>query len=251
MIGTDRSSAYQLDARSKLFIGLVYSICLFFDPGWVSLGISTAFFVIAAIYCRTPISCILKLSIFVYFLAAITLICNSFAFVDGSMRFVTEGFLNGAYFALRILLLVWMSLVVCLSTTTEEICDALASLLRPLSKLGVPVDDVAMTFAIAIRFIPQTVSEFMSIKDAQWSRGASFDEGSIFSRMKAHVSILLPMVVNLFRRSDVLATSMDCRCYGLSGKERGRLFVRRFKPFDVIICSICSMILVLNAVLFQ
>ena len=107
---------------------------------------------------------VLKLSAVVYLLAIITLACNSFAFIDGSMRFVFDGMLNGIIFALRILLLVWMSLVVCLSTSTEQMCDAISSLIRPLSKLGVPVDDIAMTFAIAIRFIQQTVLEFMAIK---------------------------------------------------------------------------------------
>ncbi len=248
---SNRSSAYQLDARSKLFITLIYSVCLFFDDSWISIGISALFFLISALFCRVSILSVLKLSAVVYLLAIITLACNSFAFIDGSMRFVFDGMLNGIIFALRILLLVWMSLVVCLSTSTEQMCDAISSLIRPLSKLGVPVDDIAMTFAIAIRFIPQTVLEFIAIKEAQWSRGASFDDGNLFFRLKSHVVILLPMLINLFRRSDLLARSMDCRCYGLSDKPRGHLYVRTFTFFDTIVCLLCAIVLISNAVLFQ
>lgn len=243
------SSVHRLDARSKLFIVLVYSICLFFDDSWASLGISALLFLFASYLSHVSLLKILRTGYVVYFLVAITIVCNSFAFVDGHMAFSQVGFLNGLYFGTRIILLVWMSLILCFTTTPEQINDAISSLLKPLSKLKVPTDDIAMTFSIAIRFLPQCATEFMSIKDAQWSRGASFDEGSFFVRARSYVTIFVPMIVSLFRRSDALAISMDCRCYGLNPAGRGHLRRSSFTASDALPCIVFCSICVLSAIL--
>lgn len=239
---------HRLDARSKLFIALVYSVCLFFDDTWASLGISALVFVAALIASKVPVSKMLKASAIVYVLVAITILCNSFSFRDSSMQFSIEGFLAGLFFGVRILLLVWASLIVCFTTTTEQVNATISSMLSPLRAFRVPVDDVAMTFSIAIRFLPQTAAEFASIRDAQWSRGAAFDSGSLFDRIKAHASILLPMVVNLFRRSDALATAMDSRCYGMPGVRRGALSKPRMGVAEWAVCIVSCAAIIANAV---
>ena len=165
------------------------------------------------------------------------------------MQFTLDGNLVGVFFGVRILLLVWMSFIVCFSTTIEELNVAISSLLRPLRPLRLPVDDIAMTFSIAIRFLPQTALEFASIRDAQWSRGARFDEGGLFSRIGSHVSILLPMVVNLFRRSEMLAYAMDSRCYGMPGVERSALMRPRLGLADAIGVIAACAIIISNAIL--
>ncbi len=91
----------------------------------------------------------------------------------------------------------------------------------PLRAIKVPVDDIAMVFSIALRFIPLIIAEYEQVKDAQWSRGASFDEGGLMKRLRAHVAILMPLVVGLFRRADRLAMAMEARCYGMEKSERG------------------------------
>ena len=57
---------------------------------------------------------------------------------------------------------------------------------------------------------------------AQKARGADFDTGSIFKRVKALLPVLVPLFVSAFRRADELATAMECRCYH-GGDDRTRL----------------------------
>mgnify|MGYP004705433013 CR=1 FL=1 len=53
--------------------------------------------------------------------------------------------------------------------------DAMASLMRPLRLVRVPVDDVAMMLSIALRFVPTTAEEAEKVVVAQTARGAVFD----------------------------------------------------------------------------
>ena len=64
--------------------------------------------------------------------------------------------------------------------------------------------------------------------DAQWARGASFAEGSLWERLRAWQTVLIPLFVGLFRRADSLAVAMDARCYGAPDAERTSFAPRAF-----------------------
>ena len=56
---------------------------------------------------------------------------------------------------------------------------------------------------------------------AQKARGADFETGSLMSRAKALLPVLVPLFVSAFRRADELAIAMESRCYhGGEGRTR-------------------------------
>jgi energy-coupling factor transport system permease protein len=58
---------------------------------------------------------------------------------------------------------------------------------------------------------------------AQLARGASFDRGSLWKRLKAFIPVLIPLFVIVFQRAEELATAMEARCYrGGEGRTRMR-----------------------------
>lgn len=247
------SLIHRCDARVKLVLLLVYSISLFFIQTWTGLLLYGAFCLVVCVVARIPASRLFKLLVPLYVILAFTLIFNSFAFdvskvgeayglgnvsagvfasfepvvFFGTFGFVPAGFARGCFFVLRILLLVFASLVVSFTTTSNDLIDALNDFLRPLRVLRVPTDDIATIVSIAIRFIPITAEEAMKVYAAQKSRGAAFDEGGLIRRIKAWQPILIPLFVGLFRRSESLALAMESRCYGLT-QERTRLHPRSF-----------------------
>ncbi len=83
--------------------------------------------------------------------------------------------------------------------------------------------------------------------DAQWARGAWFAEGSLWERLRAWQTVLIPLFVGLFRRADSLAIAMDARCYGASGVERTSLDDRRFAPRSAAVMTVGIMACVLLA----
>jgi energy-coupling factor transport system permease protein len=140
------------------------------------------------------------------------------------------GLSRGLFFAVRIVLLVLGTSLVTLTTSPVALTDALSRLMGPLRFVRVPVDDVAMMFSIALRFIPTTAEEAEKIIVAQTARGAVFDEGGPVKRARAWVPVLVPLFVNLFRRADDLAIAMESRCY--TGRGRTRLHEARMRVVD-------------------
>ena len=119
------------------------------------------------------------------------------------------------------------------TTSPISLTDGLESLLSPLKKICLPVHELAMMMCIALRFIPTLIEETDKIMSAQKARGANFESGNIFKRVKALVPILVPLFISAFRRAEELATAMECRCYhGGDGRTKMRLL--RFKRRDFV-----------------
>lgn len=255
------SPVHACDARVKIVLLAAYSVTLFLVRTWTGLGLCALAFVAAALASRIPLRRFFGLLVPVYVIVAFTVLFNGFAFdvgaaapappsalgdvsagvlaawppvpLVGSFGFVPAGFARGCFFAVRIILLVVASLVVTYTTTSTDMTNALAGFLRPLKRLRVPADDIAMVFSLALRFIPVTAEEFGRVHDAQWARGASFAEGTLWKRLRAWQTVLIPLFVGLFRRADVLAVAMDARCYGAPDVARTSLAPRRFTARSV------------------
>lgn len=138
----------------------------------------------------------------------------------GPVRLDLDGGMRGLAAVSRIMLLVGFSLAVSSSTTGTQISDATVRLLRPAARMGAPVAALGTVLSLALRFIPLVSEELGRIRLAQRARGARFDEGSLIERIRVWGSVLTPLMIGLFRRSDRLADSMAARCYDASAPGR-------------------------------
>ena len=250
------SPVHACDARVKIVLLAAFSVTLFLVRTWTGIALCLLLFAVAAAVSKVPLRRFFGLLVPVYVIVAFTVLFNGFSFdvvhatsqaqsalgdvsagvfaawapvpLIGSFGIVPAGLARGCFFALRIVLLVVASLVVTYTTTSTDLTNALGGFLRPLKRIGVPSDDIAMVFSLALRFIPVTAEEFSRVRDAQWARGASFAEGSLWERLRAWQTVLIPLFVGLFRRADSLAVAMDARCYGTPDIERTSLAPRTF-----------------------
>lgn len=138
----------------------------------------------------------------------------------GSFGIRPLGIVRGLYFALRISLLVLVTSLLTYTTSVVSLTDAIGKLLAPLRAVRVPVEDIAMVFTIALRFIPLTASEAEKLVVAQSARGARFNQGGPLTRIRAWIPVMIPLFVNLFRRADHLAQAMESRCYVGRGRTQ-------------------------------
>lgn len=143
-----------------------------------------------------------------YVLVAVTVVLNCLNGGGGNPGFDAQRMLAALMVGVRILLLAWASLAATYSTASNQLMEAFASFLHPLRKLGAPVDDVALTLSLALRFIPLVAQQMEAVRRAQYSRGAAFDAGAL-AAIKAWGGTLVPVLVGMFRRGEVLATSME------------------------------------------
>jgi len=265
------SIVHRLDARMKFLVLVTYILTLFLVEGWAGLLLCALLFLVLYVVSRIPLKLafrglkpILILLIFTFLANALTFSAlplgqaplvqgAGFFNVPESLALINNfgvkplGALRGLYFALRIILLVCATTLLTYTTPTVSLTDGLVSLMRPLAKLRVPTEDIAMMFSIALRFIPITAEEAEKIMVAQSARGAVFNKGGLIKRVKAWTPVMIPLFVSLFRRADELASAMETRCY--TGQGRTHLRVMQMESFDLVIGGLSVFALILICIL--
>ncbi len=248
------SPIHRLDARVKLGLVVAYVAVLFSADGWAGLVVAMGAALLTVALSGVPVRLALRGLRPVAWLLVFTLVANSLR-LDvsdplvsvGRVGIDSEGLLSGCYFAVRIIALVLGTSILTLTTSPIALTDALTRIMAPLRHVRVPVDDIAMMFSIALRFIPTTAEEAEKIVVAQTARGAVFDQGGPVKRARAWVPVLVPLFVNLFRRADDLALAMESRCY--TGSRRTRLHMPMMRPADWIVLATGVGVAVLAVVL--
>lgn len=201
------SPIHALDARVKLAILLAFSIALFCAHTWWGIGAFALALFGTMVASRVPLKNYLKTLVPALAILVFIWICNS-------IPFEAQRSLDALAYVARIALVIMASFIITFTTTSTQMTDAIASILGPLCKLRIPVDDIAFTLSLALRFIPLLFEQFTRIKTAQVSRGARFDSGSIWKRLKTWLVVLIPLFIGFFRQAETVAEAMDARCYG-------------------------------------
>ena len=196
-----------VDARGKIGLLVAYSVALFCTENLLGLGVAAALLAAVASVGDVPVARLLREGAFAYLIVGFLLVYNVAA----------SGWLAGIAVALRLLLLVWASLLLMALSTPAELSEALRQLLSPLGRLGLPVRDFTTSLSIALRFMPLLSEELRAVRAAQASRGAAFEGAGLVGRLRAYGGLMVPLLVGLFRRADRLASAMEARCYGASG----------------------------------
>lgn len=210
-----------VDARVEIGLLVAYSVALFCTENLLGLGVAAALLAAVASVGDVPVARLLREGAFAYLIVGFLLVYNVAA----------SGWLAGIAVALRLLLLVWASLLLTALSTPAELSEGLRRLFSPLGRLGLPVRDFATSLSIALRFMPLLSEELRAVRAAQASRGAAFEEAGLVRRLRAYGGLMVPVLVGLFRRADRLAAAMEARCYGASG-EPTSLVERRFSAGD-------------------
>lgn len=130
-----------------------------------------------------------------------------------------DSILEAARILLRLFLMVVLSMVLTSSTKPLDLTAALEWYLYPLKLIGFPSHILAMIISLALRFIPTILDDVERIMKAQSSRGVDFENGHLGTKIKAIVSLIIPLFVSSFIRSDELANAMECRGYDPNAKR--------------------------------
>lgn len=234
------SPIHKIDARVKIVITLLYILSLFIIESFIGYAFVIASLAVIIKMSKVPFKFMVKGLKSLIFIIVFTAIINLFVTKGETPLFTVWRFtvtLEGVYFAikmcLRIVLLIIGSSILTLTTTPIKLTDGIESLLKPLSKVGVPAHDIAMMMTIALRFIPTLLDETDKIIKAQQARGADFDTGNLVNKAKALVPILVPLFISAFRRADELAMAMEARCYA-GGGQRTRMNVMKITSIDYV-----------------
>ncbi|MBE7009920.1 MAG: energy-coupling factor transporter transmembrane protein EcfT [Ruminococcaceae bacterium] len=239
------SPLHKMDPRTKILALILLITAIFIAGNPAGYALVTLFTVLVIVLSRVPVKLYFKGLKPIWFVIIFTAALNMFLtpgtkiqIGDYTTPVTWEGLLLAGKMALRLVLLIMASSALTYTTSPIVLTDGIEKLLKPLSKLGVPTYELAMMMSIAIRFIPTLIEETDKIMKAQKARGADFDSGSVFKRVKAMAPMLVPLFISAFRRADELAVAMESRCYQ-GGSTRTRLNEICFRKTDVFAALSC------------
>ena len=231
---------HRLDPRTKLIWVVLYIVALFSAQWLLTYGLVLGLLIAVVTLSKIQFKVILKSMKPLLFIILLTGLLNLF-YTQGTplvsfwiFTITREGIFSAVFMVLRISMLITGTFMLTYTTSPIALTDGLERLLGPLKKIKVPVHELTMMMCIALRFIPTLIEETDKIISAQKARGADFETGSIFSRAKALIPILVPLFISSFRRADELAVAMECRCYH-GGEGRTRLKELSYRRVDYIV----------------
>lgn len=231
------SVLHRLDPRVKLVLLFAWTLALCAIGSWAALLVVTVACIAVIIAIGLPLAQVTRNLAPLGLVLAVMVAAGCLRFdgsgvwaLTGSVGIDPQGLERSAKMVVRIVDMVFLSLLLTATTTVSSLTEALLNLMGPARRIGVPVDDLATMLSIAIRFIPVCGEQLRRVVMAQRARGARVGKGGPIHRVTSWVPVMIPLFVGLFRRSDALAISMASRCY--RGEGRTCLSTLRMQSID-------------------
>ncbi|MFA5422051.1 MAG: energy-coupling factor transporter transmembrane protein EcfT [Bacilli bacterium] len=224
---------HRLDPRSKLFILILMMVAIFygyssqvmtFVMGGLLFLIILVVLLVSKISFRQLFSSLKALWIMIIILLLINVLVPPIgsariAFSIGAFNIYWESILQSAKIILRLVMMISLTLILTATTKPLDLTYALEWYMYPLKLIKFPTHEIAMTISIALRFIPTLLDETMRIMNAQASRGVDFEHGRAKEKIKAILSLIVPLFMSAFQRSEELANAMEARGYNPRAKR--------------------------------
>lgn len=144
-----------------------------------------------------------------------------------------EGLVFSAIVNSRVLILFFFVSLMLFTTTVVDLTDAVESLLSPLQRIGVPVQETTMVLVVALKFVPIFFAELGRLIKARAARGVAIDTGNVIQRFLNLAPVLIPLILGGLRRAEALAVAMEARGYH-GGRGRTKLRQLRYGARDVV-----------------
>lgn len=220
------SIIHRMDAKLKFFIvislmvavGIAPSNYLFFLIGIFSIAIGTL--------SRIPFTISVKGLKPFLFLFLLTFLFHLFLtpgkpvslFLLGTIGITYEGFQQGAIISLRLIILLYLSSILTLTTSPQNMANAIEWYLRPLKLFGFPVRNFSMMILISLKFIPILFKEINRVDFLPKKKYSKKEKWNLYLRITEAVSLISPVVINSFHRANKLAKEIDT--YGFDVIEK-------------------------------
>jgi energy-coupling factor transporter transmembrane protein EcfT len=211
---------HRLDPRVKILSVVALSILIFGATPAEILLISVFLLAVIRVARMKPAQALGALRPVAVFMAMIFLV--HLFFTEGRtilslaplpVRITQEGLVRGVYVTWQFAGLVLGAAVLTMTTPPSDLVGGIERLLRPLSRVGIPSQDLAVMIAMALRFMPMLLEEYDRLRMAQMARGADFTTGNLALRTRAVAALAVPLLLSAFRRADELAVAMEARGY--------------------------------------
>lgn len=234
------SPVHRLWAGSKLLALVAFGVALSFVPTWAAEGVVAVVLLVTWVVARVPRRALPRVP---WWLVLAAVVADVVTLFDAPRRghglatpigaLDVSAFVESIRLTVLALLLLLGGLMLAWTTPLAELAPALSTLLRPLRRLRVPVDDLVVAVALGVRGLPMLLDELRSVLAAYQARhallrarsedqGTGGSEGSSSPARSASKGILGPliaeagdvivsMLVSTTRRAVEMGEAIDAR----------------------------------------
>ncbi|HHU54636.1 MAG TPA: energy-coupling factor transporter transmembrane protein EcfT [Mollicutes bacterium] len=229
------SKIHQMNPLSKIICTVIFITLMFLTNDLFFVLLITGFVLLILLMSNVPIKIYLRtikgLKILIIFIIIINLILR----VEWQIITIMVA---------RLVLVVLYTSVLTLTTPPTELTYGLEKFFTPLRLIGIPVNKMALSLSLALRFIPTIIDQANKIMKSQTCRGINYNDSKVKDKLIGIKSLLLPMLIYSLRRADELAVSMELRLYNIN-KKRTNFRMNKWSFFDTYMFSVHTIILVL------
>lgn len=244
------SIIHNMDPRAKNGAMLLMMVAIFIPAGYTGYIIIGIAVVLTALLAKLKLSFLWRAMKPMLFMLSFLLIINLLVvrsgdvlITIGSWNIYTDALTQTLYIVIRLALMIMITTILTATTKPLELTLGIEDLLKPFKVIGVPAHDIAMMISIALRFIPTLIEETQRIMKAQASRGVDMENGKLMEKVKAILSLIVPLFVSAFQRAEELAYAMEARGY-IPSRPRTRYKQLKMHGKDVALLLLSVLILV-------
>ena len=244
------SIIHNMDPRAKIGAMLLMMVAIFIPAGYTGYIIIGIAVVLTALLAKLKLSFLWRAMKPMLFMLSFLLIINLLVvrsgdvlITIGSWNIYTDALTQTLYIVIRLALMIMITTILTATTKPLELTLGIEDLLKPFKVIGVPAHDIAMMISIALRFIPTLIEETQRILKAQASRGVDMENGKLMEKVKAILSLIVPLFVSAFQRAEELAYAMEARGY-IPSRPRTRYKQLKMHGKDVALLLLSVLILV-------
>ena len=249
------SILHQLDPRTKIIGSFSFILSFLFVNTPIDYIFSGILAFTLILLSKIPLKEFFKSLKYLLYILVFSSIFHILSHQDGNLLFQLDKFSiydSGLFSALkmifRIVFLLIFSSLLTLTTKPLDIALGLETLLNPLKKIGLPIQDFSLMISITLRFIPTILQEVNTIKMAQQARGESFEGKNPFKKLYQYSSILLPLLFSVIQKVENLTLAMEARAFHC-GLERTNFHKLDFTKRDYLAGIFIFLITFLSLVL--
>ena len=237
------SPVHRLDPRARITLFILLLAAALFTPRPLGLGLALALLLAGVRLARLPLGYTLRALFaplpFILLLAVLQVFFNGLQdsgpiLLNLNVILITPpDLVAGGMLLLRFTTIVIGITFAGQVMSISELAHGLEGIFAPLERLRLPVHDGVMVVIIALRFLPFLAMSAERIAKAQASRGAQWTRvgGSLLRRVRASLTLLVPIFVTSLRRAETMALAMDARGYASRARPTS-LVEMRFTPRD-------------------
>ena len=204
------SQVHKMNPLAKIICILLFIVMIFFTYDIRFNVIISVLLILMLLNTKVPMKIYIKTILSIKWLLLFILIINLILRTNLQVTIIT---------ALRLVYIVLYTSILTLTTPPTEITYGLEKLFSPLRFIGIPVNKMALSISLALRFIPTIIDQGNKIIKSQASRGIDYYNSNLQGKILAIKSLIIPIFVLSIKKADDLSDAMEVRLYNINDKR--------------------------------